>query len=614
MSSRQLLPLIAFATCLLVTLGVMLPVVAVTPYLAAERDVAWLAAASDFRPRRPEAGEAVRDLRTPMAVAARGARQYSLTVAREAVPAGPIGVLVVGLAADALVSINGVRVASEAASASQPLYAGLRRDGLHPGPNRIELIVPAARAYQWPRGFYFGPAPAIRAAWQRIGDIQFVTVRLVAVFGAAAAMLGFLAVAVWPERRLLFVPSILSLIFALWAGLVWLGDAALVTAPQPWAASLLMAAGSVAVLLVAGGQREAWPRAYALTFRVCAAGFGALGAIWVASTWSYDAALLLDHWVRTAVVFLGAGTALVLLCGKGLLDTELTNGQRAVAALLAAALIVAAFARIGEVGAAIFVYGQAFVRVTASLALCVWFAMVAARVFVDLEAQIQKRMGLGRLVREQQAQLKAQQAALESEISRRVLLEERERFSRDIHDGVGGSLVSLLMQARTGQLKEADLTGALEKALDDLRIMIDALDHSRESLAGALATFQTRITPAFAAAGIALEWDQSAVGERTLSNPGSLLQVFRILQEACTNAIKHSKARAATVRVGWDDAAGVFELDVEDDGQGAGNSGGGNGLKNMSYRASKIGGTLSTGPRADGTGWTVRLRVPQQGT
>jgi signal transduction histidine kinase len=372
-----------------------------------------------------------------------------------------------------------------------------------------------------------------------------------------------------------------------------------------------MAAGSVAVLLIAGGQREVWPRAYALTFRVCAAGLGTLGAIWVASTWSTDSALLLDHWVRTAVVVLGAGTALVLLCAKGLADTELTSGQRAVAVLLAAALIVAALVSVGELGTAMFVYGQAFVRVTASLAFCAWFAMVAARVFVDLEAEIQKRMGLGRLVREQQAQLKAQQEALEREVSRRVLLEERERFSRDIHDGVGGSLVSLLMQARTGQLKEADLTGALEKALDDLRIMIDALDHSRESLAGALATFQTRITPAFASAGIALEWDQSAVGERTLSNPGSLLQVFRILQEACTNAIKHSKARAAKVRIGWDEAAEVFELDVEDDGQGAGGSGGGHGLKNMSYRASKIGGTLSTGLRADGTGWAVRLRVPQ---
>lgn len=612
MTPRQLWPLIALVACLFVTLAIMRPVIAVTPYQAPERDVAWVAAASDFRSRRPEAGELVQDLRAPMAVAARGARQYSLTVAREVVPAGPIGVLVVGLAAEVWVSINAVRVASDDASASQPLYADLRRDGLHPGPNRVEVIVPEARPYEWPRGLYFGPAPAIRAAWKRIGDVQLVSVRLVAVFGAAAAMLGFFAVAAWPERRLLFVPSILSLIFALWAGLAWLDDTFLVAAPQPWVASLLMSVGSVAVLLIAGGQREVWSRAYTLTFRVCAAGIGALGAIWAASTWSHDAALLLDHWVRTAVVFLGAGTALILLCGKALADSGLTDGQRTVATLLAAVLIVAALVRIGELGTAMFVYGQAFLRVTASLALCAWFAMVAARVLVVLEAQIQKRMGLGRLVREQQAQLKAQQAALELEVSRRVLLEERERFSRDIHDGVGGSLVSLLMQARTGQLKEADLTGALEKALDDLRIMIDALDHSRESLAGALATFQTRITPAFAAAGIALEWDQSAVGERTLSNPGSLLQVFRILQEACTNAIKHSKAGTAQVRIGRDDASATFELDVEDDGQGAGATNGGHGLKNMAYRASKIGGTLSTGPRANGTGWAVRLRVPQQ--
>ncbi len=605
---RQFLPLTAIAACALLTLAAMLPVVLVTPYQAAEPNVTWIAAASDLRPRRPEVGEVVRDLRSPEAVTSRGARQYTLTIAREAVLEGPLGVLVVGPTAKAWVSINAFRVPSEEASASRPLYADIRRDGLHPGLNRIELVVPEAKPYQWPRGFYFGPAPAIRAAWQRTGYVQYVGVRVVAAFGAAAAMLGFFAVAAWAERRLLFVPSILSLIFALWAGLFWFAENPFVTAPQPWAVSLLMAAGSLAVLLIAGGQREMWPRTYMLTFRLCATGLAALGAIWVASTWVFDAALLLDHWVRTAVVLLGSGTAVVLLCRPGPVETA---GQRAVAVALAAALIVAALARIGELGTATFVYGQAFVRVTASIALVAWFGMVAARMFVDLEAEIRKRMGLGRLVREQQAQLKAQQEALEREISRRVLLEERERFSRDIHDGVGGSLVSLLMQARTGQLKEADLTGALEKALDDLRIMIDALDHSRESLAGALATIQTRITPAFAAAGIALEWDQSAVGERTLSNPGSLLQVFRILQEACTNAIKHSTARAAKVRIGWDEAAGVFELDVEDDGQGAGDPGGGHGLKNMSPRASKIGGTLSTGARADGSGWAVRLRVPQ---
>ncbi len=612
-SWKQFWPLMALALCVLVTLAAMMPVVAVTPYQVAERDVAWMAAAGDLRPRRPVEGEAVRDLRTPAVAASQGARQYTVTIAREAVPEGAVGVLVAGLAAKAWVSVNGLRVPVEAASATRPLYADIRRDGFHPGPNRIEVVVAEARAYQWLRGIYFGPAPAVRAAWARIGDVQFVAVRVVAAFGAAAAMLGFFAVAVWAERRLLFVPSILALVFSLWAGLAWFADNPLVTAPHPWVASLLMAVGSLAVLLIAGGQREVWQRAYTAVFRVCAVGIAALGAIWAASTWALDAALLLDHWVRTAVVLLGAGTALVSLCVRGLEDAGLTAGQRAVAAVLAAALIVAALARIGELGTAVYVYGQAFVRVAASLALVAWFLMVAVRVFADAEAEIRKRLGLGRLVREQRAQLKAQQEALEREISRRVLLEERERFSRDVHDGVGGSLVSLLMQARMGQLKEADLASALEKALDDLRLMIDALDHSRGSLGGALSTFQTRIAPAFAAAGIALEWDQAALGERTLSVPGSLLQVFRILQEACTNAIKHSKARTAKVRIGWDEAAAVFELDVEDDGQGAGGSHGGNGLKNMSHRASKIGGALTAGPRADGTGWAVRLRVPQQG-
>jgi signal transduction histidine kinase len=253
--------------------------------------------------------------------------------------------------------------------------------------------------------------------------------------------------------------------------------------------------------------------------------------------------------------------------------------------------------------------GETLAIVAGGLGLALAALASAARLYVDAEGALQNRLGLGRLVKEQEAQLRDKQAALEAEIAKRAVLEERERFSRDIHDGVGGSLVTLLMQARVGKLKEDDLAPALERALEDLRLMVDALDHSRSSLAAAFSTFQTRVSPAFAAAGIDLDWRQGALPEGALAGPGELIQVFRILQEACANVLKHSRATRAHVRIGWNAAAERFELDIEDDGSAAAsNSAPGHGLRNMTQRAEKIGGALSIEPQAPG--WAVRLRVP----
>jgi signal transduction histidine kinase len=93
-------------------------------------------------------------------------------------------------------------------------------------------------------------------------------------------------------------------------------------------------------------------------------------------------------------------------------------------------------------------------------------------------------------------------------------------------------------------------------------------------------------------------------------------QLYRIAQEAITNAVKHAHARSITTRI--DGEAGAVALHIVDDGLGIdqAEASDGMGLRIMRYRASSIGGRLSVGRGADGGTLvicTVR-QVPHGGT
>jgi signal transduction histidine kinase len=97
-------------------------------------------------------------------------------------------------------------------------------------------------------------------------------------------------------------------------------------------------------------------------------------------------------------------------------------------------------------------------------------------------------------------------------------------------------------------------------------------------------------------------------GERRPVPPDTEVAVYRIVQEALTNTVKHARARQVAVRLEW----GREELvvSVADDGQGpSATVAGGYGLIGIRERAAACGGTAEAGPRADG-GFEVRARLP----
>ena len=210
-------------------------------------------------------------------------------------------------------------------------------------------------------------------------------------------------------------------------------------------------------------------------------------------------------------------------------------------------------------------------------------------------------------VREKSAELERNYQRLRELERQRVLDEERRRIMRDMHDGMGGHLVSTLALAESGAAQSETIAEALRAALNDLRLMIDSLDPVEGDLTLVLGMFRARLESQLAGSGLRLVWRVDDVPPLADFGPSKVLQVLRILQEAITNVLKHARARTLTVRTGV--AGPRAYIEVADDGRGFGPGGStGRGLDHMRQRARAVGGELTLDNGSDGV--RVRLWLP----
>ena len=90
------------------------------------------------------------------------------------------------------------------------------------------------------------------------------------------------------------------------------------------------------------------------------------------------------------------------------------------------------------------------------------------------------------------------------------------------------------------------------------------------------------------------------------------MAAYRIAQEALTNVVRHSKARASFVRIKMDAALQALQLEIGDDGIGLpADRRAGVGLTSMRERAEELGGTCVIENRPEG-GTRVAARLPIQ--
>lgn len=210
-------------------------------------------------------------------------------------------------------------------------------------------------------------------------------------------------------------------------------------------------------------------------------------------------------------------------------------------------------------------------------------------------------------VREREEEL-SRQFMRSRELERRdILNRERQRLMREMHDGLGGQLVSALALAETAETADADLAAALRDSLDELRLVIFSLDPGLSEVPPLLAALRGRLEPALERRGIRFRWRVGDAPTPERFGPEQLLSVLRIVQEAITNAVKH--AHPSVIEVATAVLDGSLVILVCDDGAGMQEPvRHGRGLRNMERRAQELGGALSVG--SDPAGTRIELRLP----
>ena len=193
------------------------------------------------------------------------------------------------------------------------------------------------------------------------------------------------------------------------------------------------------------------------------------------------------------------------------------------------------------------------------------------------------------------------------------MLQERQRFTRDMHDGIGGQLLSLLMRVRTGRVGMDGIETEIQSGINDLRLVVDSLDHVGDDLSDALITFHSRARAQLDAANITLDWSQSETIDSEKFKTRRILNLYRFLQETITNIVRHSDAQTARVEILSLPELDTLRVIIEDNGKGLKSSmqnKAGKGLKNMRSRAEKLKGNLRFETPALGTGTRIELEMP----
>jgi signal transduction histidine kinase len=207
-------------------------------------------------------------------------------------------------------------------------------------------------------------------------------------------------------------------------------------------------------------------------------------------------------------------------------------------------------------------------------------------------------------------------------LSLRAMEEERSRWARELHDetlqGLGALrlLLASALRAGDGAAVNATLTQAIEHVtgeIKNLRSLITDLRPAALDEIGLEAALEGLVDQRRAQgslridARVDLAWERGDAPERlTVELEGA---VYRLVQEALTNVVKH--ADAAHVRVAVLEQGGELLVTVEDDGKGfdTAASHGGFGLTSMQERVSLAGGKLNISSEPTGTALHARFPV-----
>jgi signal transduction histidine kinase len=231
-----------------------------------------------------------------------------------------------------------------------------------------------------------------------------------------------------------------------------------------------------------------------------------------------------------------------------------------------------------------------------------------------------------RLRRERITELRERAERIEREAERERVLaaaEERARIARDLHDSVGHAMSVIAVRAGAARLRHEQDPDRSLPALTAIEELARQTAQEIDQIIGTLRATGSANGGVEDPAGLAsidtlIDRHRAAGLEVTVDSAGTPRPVggavdqavYRILQEALTNATRHGSGRAR-IELAFEDDAILLTVTNPVSADGTPRTGGGHGLVGMRERVSLLGGSLDA-DRANGR-YRVRARIPYGG-
>ncbi len=302
----------------------------------------------------------------------------------------------------------------------------------------------------------------------------------------------------------------------------------------------------------------------------------------------------------TRLVLAGGGAIFVLI--RSMHKSWLTKGA-ALAAVMAVGISIWTMMNSQIVNLAPAYFSSMMLWPLTGLAIPI-MAVNAANVIWQQFVSSQARL------KEQETIIAQQETDLKESIRVQAIHEERQRFVRDMHDGVGGTLLSLLMRVRSKKADSVQIEEELQTGLNDLRLMADSLDHVGSDLDTALAAFERRARQQLMNTEVEFQWSKPDDLSDVKMDVRAVLNLYRIMQEALTNCIRHSNASLFATNFAIENNS--LLVTISDDGKGFDTGKPeGRGLNNIRKRAEHLGAKVQWA-KGDPRGMVLHLTIPQR--
>jgi signal transduction histidine kinase len=197
---------------------------------------------------------------------------------------------------------------------------------------------------------------------------------------------------------------------------------------------------------------------------------------------------------------------------------------------------------------------------------------------------------------------------------RQTLLNERQRFTRELHDGMGGHLVAIKSMLGSTEHSKNTIAKTMDQALLDMRLVIDTIDDDRNNIGMTLGTLRSRMEQQLHASGLEVSWNMVSLPFGCELESGLSIHLMRLIQEAITNVVRHADASWVDIRasVSKQDGNSMACIEIADNGKGISpDVSFGRGIGNMQQRCAYLGGNLVIKGNAAG-GTLVQAIFPCQ--